>query len=232
MKNRKAEWGGVGPGVVGGRGPAGEQCESAGCGSARPAWLAAQLERLGPDPSYEPPLSKADPAPHQPPSGSAVVGLAVPRGALPQMANLGSQWGRKLQHAKHVDRAHGGLGGAHTHPGPSPRPHSPRHPRPRDPHPLGRVVPVPVTQATRSPSPWPRGPCPHHPGRTVPVPITQTIQLTSGSHRGRRPVDRSQDLQQMRQRGILLRNQHDQTGGRKWVSTGIAPVRGRPPSFR
>lgn len=37
----------------------------------------------------------------------------------------------------------------------------------------------------------------HHPGRAVP--ITQTIQLTSGSHRGRRPVDRSQDLQQMRQ---------------------------------
>lgn len=159
-------------------------------------------------------------------------GWPSPEEPCPKWPTWGPSGGRKLQHAKHVDCAHGGLGGAHTHPGPSPRPHGPRHPRPRDPHPLGRVVPVPVTQATRSPSPWPRGPCPHHPGRTVPVPITQTIQLTSGSHRGRRPVDRSQDLQQMRQRGILLRNQHDQTGGRKWVSTGIAPVRGRPPSFR
>lgn len=97
-----------------------------------------------------------------------MVRLAIPRGALPQTAKLGSQRGRKLQHTKHMDRAHEVDLVELTRT-------LARHP--------GHVVPV--TQATQSPSPRHTVPVtqahgPRHPDHTVRVGSSRDGALWTG----------------------------------------------------
>lgn len=111
-----------------------------------------------------------------------MVRLAIPRGALPQTAKLGSQRGRKLQHTKHMDRAHEVdlvelTRTLARHAGHAvPVTQATRSP--------ARRHTVPVTQATRSPARRPHSP--RHPGTRSParrhaVPVILTIQFVSGA---------------------------------------------------
>lgn len=103
-----------------------------------------------------------------------MVRLAIPRGALPQTAKPGSQRGRKLQHTKHMDRAHEVdlvelTRTLARHPGhavPGTQARGPRHP--------GHTVPV-----TQAHGPWHAGTRSPSPRHTVPVILT--IQFVSGT---------------------------------------------------